>query len=103
MSPSLTEVGNVWFTPIAITAAWSTPANAWLDIVSETGIPNSPFSHTLFFFLWEGEFDSDDVAVLKIAKTTGTASYTDMYASAATWDSAPSTDYAYIVSFGMTA
>jgi hypothetical protein len=53
--------------------------------------------------LWEGEYDSDDCAVLKVAKTTGTASYTDMYSSAATWDSAPDTDFAYIVGFGMTA
>ena len=94
---------NVWFTPIAVTAAWSTAANAFSDIETETGMDLSTPPHTIFFMLWEGAFDSDDVAVLKVAKTTGTASYTDMYESAATWDSAPSTDYAYIVGFAMTA
>ena len=101
--PALSEVGNVWFTPIAVTAAWSTPANAVTDIENETGIDLSTPPHTIFFMLWEGEYDSDDCAVLKVANTTGTASWTDMYASAATWDSAPSSDYAYIVGFAMTA
>ena len=101
--PPLSEVGNVWFTPIAVTAAWSTAANAVSDIQTETGMDLPAPPHTVFFFLWEGEFDSDDCAVLKVAKTTGTASWTDMYASAASWNSAPSTDYAYIVGFGMVA
>jgi len=103
MSPSLSEVGNVWFTPIAVTADWSTAANAVTDIETKTGMDLSAPPRTVFFMLWEGEFDSDDVAVLKVAKTTGTTSWTDMYASAAAWDSAPTTDYAYIVGFGMTA
>ena len=101
--PALSEVGNVWFTPIAVTAAWSTPANAVSDIETETGMDLSAPPHNIFFFLWEGEFDSDDVAVLKIAKTTGTATYTDMYFSATTWNTAPSTDQAYIVGFAMTS
>lgn len=100
--PALSQVGNVWFTPIAVTAAWSTAANAVTDIETETSIDLSVPPHTIFFFLWEGEFDSDDVAVLKVAKTSGTATWTDMFASAAAWDSAPSTGYAYIVGFSMT-
>ena len=98
---SPTEVGNVWFTPIAVTAAWSTAANAVSDIETETGMDLSAPPFNVFIHLWEGEYDHDDVAVLKIAKTTGTATWTDMFSSAATWDHAPSTDYAYMVGFSL--
>lgn len=96
----LAEVGNVYFTSIEISADWATPANAKTDLTSALGMA-FPGPYSLYFFLWEGSADSDDFACLKIAKTTGTATYTDEFASSTPWNSAPITGSAYLIGMSM--
>ena len=103
MSPSriVPEVGNVFLTIIPVTADWVTPANAKSDISTTIGMALSSPPYNLYFFLWEGSADSDDFACLKIAQTTGTATYTDEFASATPWSSAPSSGSAYLIGTSM--
>lgn len=104
MSPSriVPDLGNVYLTLIDVTATWATPANAKADIETAIGMDLSSPAYKIYFFLWEGSSDTDDFACLRIAKTTGTASYTDEFASSTPWSSAPSTDgVAYLIGTSM--
>lgn len=106
MSPSriVPDLGNVYLTQIDVTAIWSTPANAKTDIETSIGMDLSSPAYNIYFFLWEGSADTDDFACLKIADTTGTPTYTDEFASATTWTSAPTTDeIAYLIGISMVA
>ena len=106
MSPDriLPDLGNVYLTPISITALWSTATNAQTDIETAIGMDTSAPAYNLYFFLWEGDDDSDDFACLKIAKTTGTPTYTDEFASSTPWSSAPTTNgTAYLIGMSILA
>lgn len=95
------DLGNVPFTPVPVTANWNSAANAVSDIETKTGMDLSAPNHTVFLFLWEGP-GSDDCAVLKVAKTTGTASWTDMYASGAGFDTPPTGGFTLLVGVALT-
>lgn len=99
MSPSriVPDVGNVFITSIDVTADWTTAANAKTDIESVIGLDLSAPPYTLYFYLWEGDADSDDFASLKVAKSTGTASWTDTFANSTPWNSAPTSGIAYLI------
>ena len=99
----LTDLGNIYFTEIDVTADWTTAANAKSDIQTALGMNLAAPAYSLYFFLWEGANDSDDFACLKITKTTGTAAYTDEFASSTPWSSAPTTDEAYLIGTSMLA
>jgi hypothetical protein len=103
MSPSriVPEVGNVFLTQIDVTANWTTAANAQSDIQTTIGMDLTAPVYNMYFFLWEGDVDSDDFACLKIAQTTGTPTYTDEFASSTPWSSAPSSDVAYLIGVSM--
>jgi hypothetical protein len=105
MSPSriVPEVGNVFLTEIDVTADWVTAANAQSDIQTIIGMDLTAPAYNMYFFLWEGSDDSDDYSCLKIAKTTGTPTYTDEFASSTPWSSAPSSDVAYLIGVSMLA
>jgi len=99
----LSDPGNIYFTEIDVIADWTTAANAKADLQTALGMNLAAPAYNLYFFLWEGVNDSDDFACLKIAKTTGTATYTDEFASSTPWSSAPTTDEAYLIGTSMLA
>jgi len=106
MSPSriVPDLGNVYITPIDVTLIWSTTANAKADIETAIGMDLSAPAYSIYFFLWEGDDDTDDFACLKVAKTTGTPTYTDEFASSTPWNSAPTTNgVAYLIGMSMLA
>jgi hypothetical protein len=106
MSPDriLPDLGNIYFTPIAVTADWTTTANAKTDLIAALGMDLSGPTYSIYFFLWEGDDDSDDFACLKIVKSTGSPTYTDEFASSTPWGSAPTTNAtAYLIGMSMLA
>lgn len=103
MSPSriVPEVGNVFLTEIDVTADWATAANTQSDIETTIGMDLSAPVYNMYFFLWEGDSDSDDFASLKIAQSSGTPTYADEFASSTPWASAPSSGIAYLIGVSM--
>jgi hypothetical protein len=99
---SLPEPGSVSFTVVDVASDWTTPANAVTDIEESTGLDLSSPEHDTYFYLWEGEFDLNDLGVLKIA-ANGTATWEDTDGTAASFCSPPLTELAYILSIQIIA
>ena len=86
---------------VSVTADWATVANCKTDIATATGMDIGTPTLDIYFMLWEGSADTDDFAVLKVAKTTGTPTYEDEVGSAATFASAPSSGTSFIIGIYM--
>lgn len=93
----LPSPGNVWLIPVDVTADWTTAANAVSDIEETTGLDLSSPEHDTYIYLWEGEFDPNDLAVLKIT-ANGSSDYKDINNSDSDFLSAPISEMAYILS-----
>jgi hypothetical protein len=100
-------LGNLYLTELDVTADWATLANVKTDLYNATGIDliGSPYNlnKDIYFFLWEGSSDPDDIASLKIAKSTGTATWEDITGTACGFSSYPSSGTAYILGIVVVA
>ncbi len=94
--------GNVWLIPVDVTADWTTASNAVSDIEDTTGLDLSAPEHVTYIYLWEGEFDPNDLAVLKIA-ANGDADYKDIDNTNADFLTPPISEMAYILSVQVLA
>lgn len=107
MTRIIAGLGNLYITEVDVTADWTTAANAKIDIAAATGIDlvGSPHNLTedIYFFLWEGSSDPDDIASLKVAKSTGTATWVDTAGGACVFNSFPSSGVAYILGMEVVA
>ena len=93
----LPEPGSVYLTQVDVTDDWTTASNAVSDIETAVNLDLSSPEHDVYFYLWEGEFDPDDLGSLKIT-AGGAASWTDTDGGTGSFTSPPLIDVAYILS-----
>jgi len=71
--------------PVAVTADWATPANAWADIKTATGMVGRVGADaavaTIYFNIWEGLTDADDYGELMVADDVASWPATSIMAS----------------------
>lgn len=85
-----------YFIPVAATNNWSTPLNAGIDISDATGFPiiGEPMGiiYDLYFSLWDGYDNADNIAMLKFDASANIFEYKDIMGNSTTWTTAPTAD-----------
>lgn len=82
-----------YFIPISVTTNWAIPLNAGIDINAATGFPiiGEPLGiiYDLYFSLWDGYDDADNIAMLKFDVGVPEFVYKDILGSATPWTTSP--------------